>query len=358
MIRRISRRNLFFLTLFILLALALPLPYVIVEPGAPTNTFGNVGDVTGTTSQAKGKAVLEIIGKKNFPTTGKLNLTSIWVTNPNSHIQGFELIRAWVDGERSVQPREVFYPKGEDPEVVNKESIADMKNSQLAAQIASFTYLRIPYTEKLLVHDFTKDSPNKNQLMKNDVLISFGGTEITSSTQLRKLIESSNSSQVQVEVERSGKRIKLPVTLTKTHVKSGVSGKNQSKNKIGVLINEKYNFPYQVKIRLKDVGGPSAGLIFTLSIIDKLTAEDLVRGRNIAGTGTIAPDGKVGPIGGIEEKLIGAAREGATLFLAPSLNCPDIRHKPKGLRVVPVDNLKEAIAALRERDLERLPMCG
>lgn len=350
MIERIARRHFIFLGLFIILGLSLPLPYVLVEPGTPTNTFGKV----------KGKAVLEIIGKKNFPTNGKLNLTSIWVTSPNSHIQGFELLRAWADGERSVQPREVFYPKGEDPEVVNKESIADMKNSQLAAQIASFNYLKIPYNQRLLVQEFTKDSPNKNRLEKNDLLISFNGKKISSGVQLRKLIESSTSSQVQMEVERSGKRIMLPILLKKIKVTSSTSGKNRAKSKyqIGVLISEKYDFPYQLKIRLKDVGGPSGGLIFTLSIIDKLTEDDLVQGRNIAGTGTIAPDGKVGPIGGIEEKLIGAAREGATLFLAPSLNCPDIQHTPKGLRVVPVDNLKEAIAALRERDPERLPICG
>ena len=108
----------------------------------------------------------------------------------------------------------------------------------------------------------------------------------------------------------------------------------------------------------KNIGGPSAGLIFSLAMIEKLGAEDLVRGRNIAGTGTIEPNGEVGPIGGIEEKLIGAAREGAKLFIAPSLNCPDIRHTPRGLQVVPVDTLTGAISVLREKDPERLPMCG
>ncbi|MFM8254102.1 MAG: S16 family serine protease [Actinomycetota bacterium] len=129
-------------------------------------------------------------------------------------------------------------------------------------------------------------------------------------------------------------------------------------NAIGVLISEDYNLPFSIKVNLKNIGGPSAGLIFSLAVIEKLTKEDLVRSRNIAGTGTITPGGKVGPIGGVEEKLIGAARAGVTLFLAPAENCPDIRHIPKGLQVVPVENLTEAIAALRERDRERLPMCG
>lgn len=344
MIRRISKRHIITISFFVLLALLAPLPYVLVEPGTPTNTFGKI----------KGKAVLEILGKENFPTTGKLNLTSIWVTNPNSHIQGFELFRAWLDGERSVQPREVFYPNGKDPEQVNKESIADMKSSQLSAQLAAFIYLQIPFSEKLLIKGFTKNSPNKDILKKDDVIITFDSHEVSSGTQLRELLQKSNQSKAVLEVARMGERIAVPITIKN----SQTANKNQKKNEIGILVSEKYDFPYQLKIRLKDVGGPSAGLIFTLSIIDKLTSEDLVKGRNIAGTGTISPAGKVGPIGGIEEKLIGAAREGATLFLAPALNCPDIRHTPKGLRVVPVDNLTEAIAALREKDPERLPMCG
>jgi len=88
-----------------------------------------------------------------------------------------------------------------------------------------------------------------------------------------------------------------------------------------------------------------------------MTPEDLLRGRSIAGTGTIAPDGKVGGIGGIEEKMIGAARKGATIFLAPRANCPDIKHVPKGLKVIPVSTLQEALTALRAPDDFRFPTC-
>ena len=341
MLRRVSRPHFFLVTLLILVGMIAPLPFVVVEPGTPNNTFG----------KENGKQVVEIVGRKSYATSGKLNVTSIWVTNPESHIQSFELFRAWVDGERSVQPREVFYPKGEDPKKVTAESIADMKNSQLSSKIAALNYLKIPYSEKLIIKGYSDDSPNKSIIKLQDEITSFNGVRVTSGSQLRKLIHDAKKGRAEIGVTRNGTELTLPINLT--NIKSNGS----KQNVIGIQISEDYKFPFMVKINLKNVGGPSAGLIFTLAIVDKLTEEDLVRGRNIAGTGTISPSGKVGPIGGIEEKLIGAKREGATLFLAPSLNCPDIKHVPKGLQVVPVDNLTEAIAALRATDPQTLPIC-
>jgi PDZ domain-containing protein len=130
MIHRVPRRYLFLIALLVILGLSAPLPYVLVEPGTPTNTLGKV----------KGKPVLEITGQKIYPTDGKLHLTSIWVTSPGSRLQTFELLRAWIDGERAVQPREVFYPKGVDPEQVNEESVMEMKNSQINALLATLNY--------------------------------------------------------------------------------------------------------------------------------------------------------------------------------------------------------------------------
>jgi PDZ domain-containing protein len=113
----------------------------------------------------------------------------------------------------------------------------------------------------------------------------------------------------------------------------------------------------QVKFDLPNTGGPSGGLIFALGIIDKLNAAQLVNGRVIAGTGTITKKGEVGPIGGIEDKLIGAKRAGATLFLAPIDNCIDITHIPGGLQIVAVSTLAQAVTLLKKpvQDLAKLP---
>ncbi|XHM67601.1 PDZ domain-containing protein [Streptomyces nigra] len=107
----------------------------------------------------------------------------------------------------------------------------------------------------------------------------------------------------------------------------------------------------EVTLRLADVGGPSAGLLFSLGIVDKLEGDgsggDLTGGRTIAGTGTIDPAGKVGAVGGVSLKTQAARRDGATVFLVPKDECGDAKAElPKGLRLIPVTTLKGAVDAL------------
>jgi Lon-like protease len=109
------------------------------------------------------------------------------------------------------------------------------------------------------------------------------------------------------------------------------------------------NLPVKVTIETENIGGPSAGLMFALSIIDRLTPEDLTGGRRIAGTGEISVDREVLPIGGVAEKLVAARRQGATVFLIPKDNCPDVRGRvPSGLRLVRVATLDDALRFLRQ----------
>ncbi|MCX4454428.1 hypothetical protein OOK58_20465 [Streptomyces sp. NBC_01728] len=120
----------------------------------------------------------------------------------------------------------------------------------------------------------------------------------------------------------------------------------------------------KVTLKLADVGGPSAGLLFTLGIIDKLDGDgrggDLTGGRTVAGTGTIDADGKVGAVGGVGLKTQAARRDGATVFLVPKAECSDAKSElPKGLRLVPVTTLKGAVDALvsLEKGKGSVPSC-
>ena len=110
----------------------------------------------------------------------------------------------------------------------------------------------------------------------------------------------------------------------------------------------RYLFPFPVTITLKDTGGPSGGLIFALGVVLKLTPEDLLKGRVVAGTGTIGADGVIGPIGGIDDKIIAAKHAGATLFLAPVANCADVTRIPSGITVYSVNTLGEAVLVLKD----------
>ncbi|MEU3746108.1 MULTISPECIES: S16 family serine protease [Streptomyces] len=121
--------------------------------------------------------------------------------------------------------------------------------------------------------------------------------------------------------------------------------------------------PEEVKVtlHLADIGGPSAGLLFSLGIVDKLDDGDLTGGKVVAGTGTIDADGTVGAVGGVSLKTQAAARDGATVFLVPKAECSDAQaEQPKDLRLVPVTALSDAVASLRalEQGQEsKVPSC-
>jgi PDZ domain-containing protein len=323
------------------------LPYVIVEPGDPQNVLGKV-------EKGSDKRLIEITGVKTYSTKGKLNLTSIYVSSPESKMFGIDVFSAWFDGERSVQPREVFFPKGVSSKEVDQQNTFDMLNSQEHAKVSALDFLGYKIPEKMIISAITKESPNYKILKNGDVITKLNGVPVTSATGFKKLLSQlsspkTSSDQMQLTVLRDSSEKVFTVSTYKSTPQQKV---------LGLMIESKYQYPFTIKIRLKDVGGPSAGLMFSLGIVEKLRAENLTRGRNISGTGTIDAFGKVGPIGGIEEKLIGAARAGSKLFLAPALNCNDIKHVPAGLQVVAVETLREAVAALESKDLESLPACG
>ena len=128
---------------------------------------------------------------------------------------------------------------------------------------------------------------------------------------------------------------------------------------MGVQVTEQYQFPFTVKFSVGDIGGPSAGMMFALGIIDKLTPMNLTNGKFIAGTGEITAAGQVQPIGGIQQKMVGARNAGATIFLAPATNCSDVKGAiPAGLQVVKVSTLNQAVDDLEAiKSGQSVPSC-
>jgi PDZ domain-containing protein len=140
------------------------------------------------------------------------------------------------------------------------------------------------------------------------------------------------------------KKAKADMTNSQDNAKTAALSFLRMNPEYGVTANNLHikNISFDVK----KTGGPSGGMIFAIGVIELLTEKDFLRGRHIAGTGTISTDGKVGPIGGINEKILAAHKAGATLFLAPAGNREEIAHVPNGIKVVIVSTLTEAIAAL------------
>ena len=176
-------------------------------------------------------------------------------------------------------------------------------------------------------------------LRAGDLITAVDGQRVTGPTQLTSLIKAhGGSGPLHLTIVRGG--VTHQVQITPRLVKG--------RPVLGVIVQPGYQFPFSVQISIGNIGGPSAGMMFALGVIDKLTAMDLTGGRFIAGTGEISPSGAVSAIGGIQQKMVGARDAGATVFLAPAGNCSDTRGAvPAGLRVVKVSTLSGAISALR-----------
>ena len=322
----------------VLLAFLVPTPYVLLSPGEPQNILTKA---------------ISISGAEVFPSKGKLSVTSVMVTNPDSYMTGFDVLYGWVRGEQAVLPRVEIYPENESTVESTQQGAADMQQSQVNATAAALTLLGYKGETKLLVNSINDKTDAVNNLKIKDQLIAVEGTTLTSASQVINLLKSKKPGDIlNLTVLRGASENPLQVKIK-------LSAREDGSAFIGITISTEQKFPITVKIKLDETGGPSGGLIFALGIIEKLGSEDLLRGRNIAGTGTITDTGEVGPIGGITEKIIGAKKDGVEIFLAPIDNCSDISSPDlfKGIQIVPVSTLTQALSVLRAPTGAKLAAC-
>ena len=326
-------------------AAALPVPYVVESAGPTFNTLGQDGD----------KPVITVSGHETYPAKGNLDLTTVLMAGgPKSPASIYDLFRAWLDKSKAVYPEELIYPKGTTAEQTVQQGEIAMETSQENAVAAALRELDIPFEQRLTVAGLSDGSPSSGKLQEGDRLLAINGKAITSMSVVQAELSAGAGASVVVGIDRNGSTTSVTVTPTKNASDRYV---------LGVLLSSDFTFPFDVKISLDNVGGPSAGMMFALGIVDTLTPGDLTGGRHVAGTGTITADGAVGPIGGVAQKMIGARQHGATMFLAPAANCADVvGNVPDGLQVVKVETLADARAAVERlgsgQDTSGLPTCA
>ena len=326
----------FFFYLLTIATLLAPIPFVFFKPGVPDNVAGKI---------------ISIKDAKTYPINGKLFITSILVTNPDSPVFGAETLVNWAIGPHVVLPKESVYPPIQPAQKIERDSRNEMESSKVTSTAAALRYLGYDFEEVYYVSDIREYSDAIKKLKIGDVITKIDGKEINQIEEIRtSYAKKSIGDSLLITVERKDKNGKVTPVTTRVILVENLDIEEKERPAIGILVGTSARFPIDVDFNLPGVGGPSAGLIFAVGIVEKLTEEDLVRGRKIAGTGTITASGKVGGIGGIEEKMVGASRIGATIFIAPRENCPDIEHVPNGLKVIPVSTLSEAIEALRAPD--------
>ena len=332
-----------------------PSPYVIETPGPVFDVLSTVE------TDGDDVPLIEIPVEETYPTEGSLNMLTVSIRgNRENAVNWFDVALAWLDPSKAVVPVESVYPEGVTVEQSNEENAAQMTSSQQEAIAAALINLGYDVPVSVTIGDVGEGSPAEGKIKTGDIVSTVNGKAVTDETALRAaIIANGTKKALQIGVERAGK----PVTVSVTPVLSTPAESSTEPTPIiGVVLGATYKFPFEISIQIENVGGPSAGQMFALGIIDKLTPGALTGGADIAGTGTIAEDGTIGPIGGIRQKLYGASEAGAKYFLAPTENCNEVvGHIPDGLTVFSVTKLSDSLAALTaiadKADTSQLATC-
>ena len=292
-------------------AVLIPVPYVILGPGPTLNTLGK---------DSSGQPLITISGHATYPTTGHLNLVTVgYQGGPGVNINIFSALAAWLNPHEAVVPESELFAPGQTQQQSQQQDTQQMTGSQQDATAAALTELHIPYQTQVVVvqpeagfpaagvlqgrgRDHRRGRQGGDPVTGQSNLTSLIGAHPAGSTLTLTILRNGRSQTVQVGTKESGGR---PV--------------------MGVQVMTQFTFPFTVKFSVGDIGGPSAGMMFALGIIDKLTPLNLTGGKFIAGTGEITPSGQVQAIGGIQQKMVGARDAGATIFLAPASNCSDVK---------------------------------
>lgn len=309
----------------VLLALV-TVPFVSLGPGPTFDTLGEVD----------GKQVVQIEGTQTHPTTGHLNMTTV---SQRDDLTLGEALTLWLSGQEQLMPRDLVYPPGKSREDVDKANSADFKQSEDSAEYAALGYLKYP--QAVTVETVADPGPSVGKLRPGDAVDAVNGTPVATVEQFTTLLKTTKPGQV---VTIDYRRKNEPAGVTQITLGTN---KDRDYGFLGVGVLDAPWAPFVVDFNLANVGGPSAGLMFSLAVVDKLTTGDLAGSMFVAGTGTISADGKVGQIGGISHKMAAASAKGATVFLVPAKNCYEAgADNPSGLRLVKVDTLTQAVDAL------------
>ncbi|OIV37201.1 PDZ/DHR/GLGF domain-containing protein [Mangrovactinospora gilvigrisea] len=328
----------------------IPVPYAEMGPGPTVNTLGKDGKTE----------VLQISGHRTYPTSGNLNMTTVQVTGQDYRMDLFEAVRGWLQTDADVVPKKVLYPSNLSTKEINQQNAEEFQDSQESAKTAALKELGIPVGTQIIVKSVVNGEPADGKLNAGDAIVAVDGHKVTETSQVAAYItkhKPGGAVRFTIRPDGAEKKDAPEKTVSVKTAKAPDGGRAI----VGITPGESHTYPFDINIKLADVGGPSAGLMFSLGLIDKLQPTNLTGGKFIAGTGTIDDNGTVGEIGGITMKIIAARRAGAQYFLTPAGNCAAAADaKPDGLTLVKVgtlDNAMTALKAIRSGDAGALTQC-
>ena len=319
--------------LIIIAAAVVPLPYVILSPGRATAVDG----------------VVMIEGTETFDPDGEVLFLTVSVSDrrPNA----FRVLNGWLDDDIAVEPEDEILG-GLSRAEERRINVILMNESQVVAKKVALE--RLGYTvpaEAFEVGVVEPGSPADGTLEVGDEIVAVDGTPAVELVDLGDAVRArAPGDPATLTVERDDETLEV-VVVTRAAPDGAFEGQAQ----LGVSTISRFAFPVDVEIDTGRVGGPSAGLAFTLTILDVLSTGELTGGKDVAVTGTIDIEGNVGRVGGVEQKAVAARQAGAELFLVPDGEGDEARSHAGDMEVVEVSNLDEAAAALMDAGGDPLP---
>ena len=315
------------------LSAVVTVPYVRFSPGPTVDVLGEL---------SAGKPIISVNGHETYKTSGQLRMTTVSQTRRESNMSLWAALSAWANPSQALLPYDVIYRDDSTPEQDRTEGRLEMVSSQDNATAAALKELGYQLAPRPAVLMTVPGGAADGQLKAHDVIVSVNGSAISEAKQVQDIVRALKpGDRVAVDVLRNGK----PRSFTLT---TKPDAQDPKRALIGIQMGLGYDFPFQVSVQVpEEIGGPSAGLIFSLAIYDTLTPGELTAGRSIAGTGTIDEQGKVGPIGGIQQKIAAAEEAGATLFLVPPDNCDEAIAADTDLELVRADTMHSALEAIK-----------
>lgn len=338
------RATLLAAALFVAFAVALfvqPTGYSLLSPGPTVDILGMDGSTP----------IVTIKGHKSYPDDGELRMLTVLELPPDAPLSIVSAVQHWLNDDTSVYPLSFLYPPGTTSSSNAQEGVAEMASAQDLAKAAALRQAGYKVTEldQVLVQGIEPKGPSQGRVHVGDILVSVAGKPVSTPQQAITDVRRYRPGDViSFVVQRAGKLIPLSVKS----IAAGTTGVAATTPRIGLSLgsSQQFKFPFTINISIPDsIMGPSAGMMFALTIYDKLTPGSLTKGHNIAGTGTIDAAGNVGAIGGIAQKIKAAQRDGAQLFLAPASNCDEVRrasYDHSAMRVVRIKTLSDAIRAV------------
>lgn len=381
------------LSVLVLAGQQFPVPYLIASPGISMDTLG----------EQDGESIIQVDGRENFEhDEADLSMVTVQYSGgPGQQVSLLAAIGAWLRPSQAVLPEEAVFPPGSTVEEVTESQSLQMDSSQRLAVGAALDQLDIDYDEFPLVAEVLPDMPATDELEPGDVVTAVDGTEVGTQAEVVELVTDREPGQsVDLTVLRdedevdsvdevdvsAGEQIELTVDTVAPDegANSEPDGGQDPETddvedtepgaQVGILVESKMDFPFEVDISVGDIGGPSAGMMFSLGIMNRLSEEDLTGGHSIAGSGTVQPvvadednpqerEWEVGAVSGVAQKMLSAERQGAEYFFVAEGSCPQTEESAaEEIRVVPVETMSGAMSALESiragDDPDSLPRCS